>query len=249
MLRAGARGAGRGSPTPALVDRLYPRLLDLLCRGGRGRTRGSTTGRRRRSTGSRPAAGSSRSAPTSPSGWRCACSRSSGSRGRFAALLGADTLAVAASPTRGTCSRRSRASGGAPERAVLVGDTVTDRDTARAAGVPCVLVGFGPEGGGRSSALEPEAMRGALRRPAGRARAAGAARRRLRAAAEAAPPVSAGPALPGRRRAPAISSHAAGARRGAARGGRAARPGGPACGGAGRRPRRRPRRSPGRGRR
>ena len=40
---------------------------------------------------------------------------------------------------------------------MLVGDTITDRDTARAAGVPCVLVGFGPDGGA-VSALEPEAI-------------------------------------------------------------------------------------------
>nr|MBA3324785.1 HAD hydrolase-like protein [Paracoccaceae bacterium] len=40
---------------------------------------------------------------------------------------------------------------------VLVGDTVTDRAAARAAGVPCVLVGFGPEGRG-VAALEPEAL-------------------------------------------------------------------------------------------
>ena len=40
---------------------------------------------------------------------------------------------------------------------MLVGDTVTDRDAARAAGVPCVLVGFGPEGGA-VAALAPEAL-------------------------------------------------------------------------------------------
>ena len=40
---------------------------------------------------------------------------------------------------------------------MLVGDTVTDREAARAAGVPCVLVGFGPEGGA-VAALAPEAV-------------------------------------------------------------------------------------------
>ena len=42
---------------------------------------------------------------------------------------------------------------------MLVGDTVTDREAARAAGVPCVLVGFGPEGAG-AAALGPEAVVG-----------------------------------------------------------------------------------------
>ena len=36
-----------------------------------------------------------------------------------------------------------RAGGG---RSLLIGDTDTDRQTARAAGVPVVLVTFGPEG-------------------------------------------------------------------------------------------------------
>jgi phosphoglycolate phosphatase len=40
---------------------------------------------------------------------------------------------------------------------VLVGDTVTDREAARAAGVPCVLVGFGPDGGAVAE-LAPEAV-------------------------------------------------------------------------------------------
>ena len=40
---------------------------------------------------------------------------------------------------------------------MLVGDTVTDRDAARAAGIPCVLVGFGPEGAAIAR-LAPEAL-------------------------------------------------------------------------------------------
>ena len=47
--------------------------------------------------------------------------------------------------------------GGVPERAVLIGDTASDREAARAAGVPCVLVGFGPDGAA-VAALEPEAL-------------------------------------------------------------------------------------------
>lgn len=50
-----------------------------------------------------------------------------------------------------------RRAGGRLERALLVGDTVTDRDTARAAGVPSVLVTFGPHGQAVRD-LAPEAV-------------------------------------------------------------------------------------------
>jgi phosphoglycolate phosphatase len=40
---------------------------------------------------------------------------------------------------------------------MLVGDTVTDRDTARAAGVPVALVTFGPEGAGVAR-FQPEGL-------------------------------------------------------------------------------------------
>ena len=63
-------------------------------------------------------------------------------------MLGADSLAFRKPDPRHVLETIARA-GGEPARAVLIGDTVTDRDAARAAGVPCVLVGFGPEGGAR----------------------------------------------------------------------------------------------------
>lgn len=79
-----------------------------------------------------------------------------GARDLFDALVGADTL-----PTRKPDPAPYRASveraGGDPARSLLIGDTETDRDTARAAGVPCVLVTFGPEGPAIAR-LEPEAM-------------------------------------------------------------------------------------------
>lgn len=40
---------------------------------------------------------------------------------------------------------------------MLIGDADTDRKTAAAVGVPCVLVSFGPEGPGIAR-LDPEAM-------------------------------------------------------------------------------------------
>jgi phosphoglycolate phosphatase len=42
---------------------------------------------------------------------------------------------------------------------VLIGDTVTDREAARAADIPCVLVAFGPEGPGVAR-LDPAALLG-----------------------------------------------------------------------------------------
>lgn len=79
-----------------------------------------------------------------------------GLRPRFRALLGADSLAVRKPDPLHLFETIARA-GGRPERAVLIGDTVTDRETARAAGIPCVLVGFGPEGRA-VAAMEPEAL-------------------------------------------------------------------------------------------
>lgn len=76
--------------------------------------------------------------------------------GAFAALTGADTLAVR-KPDPEHLRETVRRAGGDPERALLVGDSQTDRDTARAAGVPSVLVGFGPSGADMA-ALEPEAI-------------------------------------------------------------------------------------------
>jgi Predicted phosphatases len=47
--------------------------------------------------------------------------------------------------------------GGARDRALLVGDSVTDRKTAAAAGAPCVLVSFAP-GDPDVQRLAPEAV-------------------------------------------------------------------------------------------
>ncbi|KPN62591.1 phosphoglycolate phosphatase [Aliiroseovarius crassostreae] len=79
-----------------------------------------------------------------------------GIRDLFTSLIGADTL-----PTRKPDPAPYVASveqaGGRVEASLIIGDTMTDRETARAAGVPCILVGFGPEGQGVSR-LAPEAM-------------------------------------------------------------------------------------------
>jgi phosphoglycolate phosphatase len=65
-----------------------------------------------------------------------------GMTGHFGAILGADTLPVRKPDPRHLTETVARI-GGALERAVLIGDTVTDRQTARAAGVPCILTRFG----------------------------------------------------------------------------------------------------------
>lgn len=92
-----------------------------------------------------------------------------GVRDAFGALIGADTLPVR-KPDPQTFHEAVARAGGARGRAMLVGDTVTDRDTARAASAPVALVTFGPNGAG-AAALEPDALLpeyGALAEVAGR---------------------------------------------------------------------------------
>ncbi|MEM0934994.1 MAG: HAD-IA family hydrolase [Pseudomonadota bacterium] len=74
----------------------------------------------------------------------------------FGALIGADTLATR-KPDPAPFEAAVAGAGGTPGRALLVGDTQTDRDTARAAGAPIVLVTFGPAGDA-VAALAPDAL-------------------------------------------------------------------------------------------
>ncbi|MEM8536431.1 MAG: HAD-IA family hydrolase [Pseudomonadota bacterium] len=82
--------------------------------------------------------------------------RSLGVRNAFGSLIGADTLPVR-KPDPAHHVAAVEQAGGDPARSLLVGDTVTDRETARNAGVPSVLVTFGP---GRDDvlALDPDAV-------------------------------------------------------------------------------------------
>lgn len=82
--------------------------------------------------------------------------RSLGARDAFAALVGADTLPVR-KPDPAPLFEAARRAGGDPARTCLVGDSDTDRNTARAASVPSILVTFGPSGEDMA-ALEPEAL-------------------------------------------------------------------------------------------
>ncbi len=73
----------------------------------------------------------------------------------FGSLIGADTLQVR-KPDPEPLREATRRAGGDPARCLLVGDTMTDRKTAKRAGVPSVLVTFGPDGRGVLD-LKPEA--------------------------------------------------------------------------------------------
>ncbi|MEH6522225.1 HAD-IA family hydrolase [Sulfitobacter sp.] len=74
----------------------------------------------------------------------------------FAAMLGADSLPVR-KPDPEHLLETVRRAGGDPVQCVLVGDSDTDRNTSKAAGVPSILVTFGPSGADMT-ALTPEAL-------------------------------------------------------------------------------------------
>lgn len=82
--------------------------------------------------------------------------RELGVRDAFGALVGADTFPVRKpdpTPYRAAVER----AGGVVGQSMLVGDTETDAKTGVAAGVPVVLVTFGPEGAGVSR-FKPAAL-------------------------------------------------------------------------------------------
>jgi phosphoglycolate phosphatase len=61
---------------------------------------------------------------------------------RFAAICGQDTFGVQ-KPHPDILLHTIRRAGGAPDRAIMVGDSVNDVDVARAAGIPIIAVSFG----------------------------------------------------------------------------------------------------------
>lgn len=79
-----------------------------------------------------------------------------GARDLFGSLVGADTLPVRKPDPAPYLAAVDRA-GGSLKQSVLVGDTITDRKTATAAGVPVILVTFGPDGDNVKN-LEPDAL-------------------------------------------------------------------------------------------
>ncbi len=79
-----------------------------------------------------------------------------GVREEFDALLGADSLPVR-KPDPTHLIETAKRAGGDPKRMLLVGDSDTDRNTSANAGVPSILVTFGPSGDDMA-ALKPEAL-------------------------------------------------------------------------------------------
>ena len=77
-------------------------------------------------------------------------------RKEFGSLVGADTIAFK-KPRPEPYIEAVQRCGGDVKRSLLVGDTLTDYDTARAAGVPIVLVDFGP-GKFEINSLTPDAF-------------------------------------------------------------------------------------------
>ena len=82
--------------------------------------------------------------------------RSLGARDAFASLVGADTLPVR-KPDPAPLFEAARRAGGDPAKTILIGDSDTDRNTSAAAGVPSILVTFGPAGD-QMAALKPDAL-------------------------------------------------------------------------------------------
>jgi phosphoglycolate phosphatase len=61
---------------------------------------------------------------------------------RFKAICGQDTFGIQ-KPDPQVLQRTIAAAGGSPSRAVMIGDSATDIDTAKAAGIPVIAVDFG----------------------------------------------------------------------------------------------------------
>ncbi|MCB1333844.1 MAG: HAD hydrolase-like protein [Roseivivax sp.] len=80
-----------------------------------------------------------------------------GVRSAFGSLVGADTLPTRKPDPAPHAAAVARA-GGTLRGSCLIGDSDTDRRTASAAGVPCVLVTFAPLGRAPMEALMPEAL-------------------------------------------------------------------------------------------
>ena len=79
-----------------------------------------------------------------------------GVRDAFASLVGADTLPIK-KPDPEHLFEAARRAGGDPALTCLVGDSDTDRNTAKNGNVPSILVTFGPSGEDMA-ALAPEAL-------------------------------------------------------------------------------------------
>lgn len=153
MLRLGFSRLGRADE--ALVDAQYPVLLAAYADGIDTHTR-LYPGAVDAVEALRSAGYATAICTNKPEGLAETLIQRLGVRGLFGSLIGADTLPTR-KPDVAPYLAAVRQAGGNPARSLLVGDTETDRKTAAAAGVPCILVSFGPEGAGIAR-LDPEAM-------------------------------------------------------------------------------------------
>jgi len=153
MLRLGFARLGRGGEPE--VEKWYPRLLEAYAGAIDVHTR-LYPGAVQAVEALRAAGHATAICTNKPEALAETLLRRLGVRDLFGALVGADTLPVRKpdpAPYRLAVDR----AGGAVARSLLVGDTETDLRTARAVGVPCALVAFGPEGPGIAR-LDPEAL-------------------------------------------------------------------------------------------
>ena len=153
MLRLGFSRLGEASETE--VERQYPRLLAAYAEAIDTHTR-LYPGAVAAVQALRAAGFACAICTNKPEGLAETLTRRLGIRDLFGALIGADTL-PSRKPDAAPYVAAVQRIGGTVARSLLVGDTGTDVDTARACGVPVVLVTFGPEGRGVAR-LEPEAL-------------------------------------------------------------------------------------------
>lgn len=154
MLRVGYTRLG-WTWTEADVDRDYPRLLaayaDAICVHSTLYPGAVSAVEALLSLGYRTAICTNK-----PAGLAVKLVRQLGISGLFGALVGADTLPVR-KPDAAPYILAVERAGGAVQHSLLVGDTDTDRKTGLAAGVPVVLVTFGPDGHDVAR-FQPEAL-------------------------------------------------------------------------------------------
>ena len=137
LLRKGL--AATGGASEELVERGFATFLDFyganICRGSRAYEGVETCLESLREAGARLAVCTNK-----PESLTHLLLQALGWQGRFDAVVGGDTLPVRKPDPAPLREAIARAGGGS---AVLVGDSITDADTARAVGVPFVAVSFG----------------------------------------------------------------------------------------------------------
>ncbi|MGR3551196.1 HAD-IA family hydrolase [Pseudooceanicola sp.] len=154
MLRLGMERMGRAEDA-AEIDRQYPLLLSAYAEAIAVHTR-LYPGATEAITALKSAGHSVAICTNKPETLARTLLNELGVLDEFAAIIGADTLPVR-KPDPEPLREAVRRAGGDPTIACLVGDSDTDRNTARAAGVHSILVTFGPSGEDMA-ALLPEAL-------------------------------------------------------------------------------------------